>query len=437
MDTKEISPPDELAMSQPHLAPGEVEQVESPNEPPQLAPLWRNRDFMLLWSGQTISTLGTRISGIAFPLLILSLTNSYEAAGIASALFAVPYLLFSLPVGALVDRWDRKLVMILCDTGRALNMASLPLSLPFGGPWLPQLYLVSFIEGTLFVFFNLAEVAALPQVVAKAQLPAATSQNQAAEATASLIGPGVGTFLYGSISRIFPFVFDAVSYALSVVSLLLVKGNFQQARVAKERHLGREIKEGVVWLWHQPVVRFTSLLTGAVNFVFAGSYLIVIARAKELGAQDEVIGVIFSIGAAGAVVGSAIGGRVGKRFPFGPTVISIIWIQLLLLPLYAVAPSILALGLISAISFLTIPIYNVVVLSYRLSIIPDELQGRVNSAARLIAFGFQPFGATLAGFLLEKYSSALAIAVFTIWLLVFSVLATLNSHVRGQGRLGM
>src|SRR5436190_12070862 len=90
---------------------------------PKLTPIWFNRDYMLLWSGQVISTLGSSASGIVFPLLILSLTGSPQAAGIAGALGAIPYLIFSLPVGALVDRWDRKLVMILCDTGRALTLA--------------------------------------------------------------------------------------------------------------------------------------------------------------------------------------------------------------------------------------------------------------------------------------------------------------------------
>src|SRR5438067_2202096 len=86
--------------------------------PPQrLAPLWRNRDYMLLWSGQTISSLGSGVSGIVFPLLILAITHSAAAAGIAGALNTLPYVLFSLPAGALVDRWDRKRVMIICDAG--------------------------------------------------------------------------------------------------------------------------------------------------------------------------------------------------------------------------------------------------------------------------------------------------------------------------------
>ncbi|HEY0069228.1 MAG TPA: MFS transporter, partial [Chloroflexia bacterium] len=132
--------------------------------------LWRNRDYMLLWSGQVVSTLGSTVSGIVMPLFILLLTGSPALAGIAGALNSVPYLVFSLPVGALIDRWDRKLVMILCDAGRAANMFSIPVAMFFDVLTVWQLYAVTLVEGTLFVFFNIAEVAALPRVVTKQQL---------------------------------------------------------------------------------------------------------------------------------------------------------------------------------------------------------------------------------------------------------------------------
>ncbi|HVF99774.1 MAG TPA: MFS transporter, partial [Chloroflexia bacterium] len=307
--------------------------AEAPTPPRSL---WRNRDYMLLLSGQTVSTLGSRISGTAFPLLVLAMTNNdFRAAGIVGALYSVPYIIFSLPIGALIDRWDRKLVMVLCDGGRALSLGSIPLSLLLGGPWLWQLYLVAFIEGTLYVFFNIAEVAALPRVVPKSQLPSATGLNHAAEASTGLIGPPVGTVLFASVGRIFPFLLDAVSYSASVVSLLFVRTNFQKERVAKERHLGREIKEGVAWLWGQPLVRFMSFLTGGLNFANAAMFLIIIARAREVGVPDEQLGIIFSIAAVGGIIGSIVGGRIGKQLKFGPAIIVLVWLQALIFPLYA------------------------------------------------------------------------------------------------------
>ncbi|MDQ3704711.1 MAG: MFS transporter [Chloroflexota bacterium] len=405
-----------------------VAAAEAPTPP---SSPWRNRDYMLLLAGHSVSSLGSRISGAAFPLLVLALTNNdFAAAGIVGALYSLPYLLFSLPAGALIDRWDRKLVMILCDVGRAAAMGSIPLSLLFGGPWLWQLYLVAFVEGTLFVFFNIAEVAALPRVVAKAQLPAATGFNHAAEASTGLIGPPIGTVLFVNVGRIFPFLLDAVSYTASVVSLLFVRTNFKREPAVKERHLGREIKEGVAWLWSQPLVRFMSLLTGGNNFAFSGLFLVIIARVKELGIPEDQLGIILSIGAVGGIVGSVVGGKVGKQLKFGPAIITIMWLQTLLFPFYAIAPNLLVLGIISALIYLLSPIYNVVQFSYRLALIPDALQGRVNSSFRMIAFGFMPLGQTLVGFLLVWFNTTISVLVLTAWLVVFSLLATINSHVR-------
>src|SRR5215470_4790037 len=117
-------------------------------------PLWRNRDYVLLLSGQLVSSVGTQVSMLAFPLLVLAITHSPAQAGIVAALRGLPYALFILPAGALIDRWDRKRVMILCDTGRALALGSIPLALALGQLTLVQLYLVSLIEGTLFIFFS-------------------------------------------------------------------------------------------------------------------------------------------------------------------------------------------------------------------------------------------------------------------------------------------
>jgi MFS family permease len=120
--------------------------AETASPPPSL---WRNRDYLLLWSGQTISGVGSQVSGIAFPLLVLLLTHSPAQAGFLGALRSVPYLLLSLPFGALIDRWDRKRVMILCDAGRALALGSIPLAYAFWQVTLVQLYLAALIEGTL------------------------------------------------------------------------------------------------------------------------------------------------------------------------------------------------------------------------------------------------------------------------------------------------
>jgi len=384
---------------------------------------------MLLWSGQVISNMGSQVSQLAFPLFILLLTHSPVLAGLAGALRAFPYLVFSLPAGALIDRWDRKRVMILCDAGRALALASIPVAFAFGLLTIAQLFVVSFVEGTLYVFFNIAEVACLPRVVAKEQLPAANAQNLATDGITSLVGPPLSGLLYG-IASILPFLADAVSYVVSVLSLFFIKTEFQGERAAARRGLWIEIKEGLSWLWHQPIIRFMAILTGGNNLLGAGSILVIIVLAQHMHASPFTIGLIFAIAGIGAILGAIIAPPLQKRLSFGQAIIITSWLFGLLTLLYIFAPNPLVLGIITALLFVGGPIYNVVSVSYRLVLIPDQLQGRVNSAFRLIAFCGQPLGLAVTGVLLQTINAIPTVLIMAIGQLVLAVMVTLNRHVR-------
>ena len=393
-------------------------------------PLWRNLDYMLLWSGQTVSTIGSEVSTLAFPLLILGLTGSPAQAGFAGALRAFPYLVFSLPAGALIDRWDRKRVMILCDAGRGLSMASIPVALAFGHLIIAQLYLVSLIEGTLFVFFNLAEVACLPRVVEKEQLPAASAQHEVTFGITSLVGPSLGGALY-SAARMLPFVADAVSYIASVGSLLFIRRQFQQERQAVQNNIWVDIREGLVWLWRQPLIRFMAILTGGFNLILSGFALIIIVLAQQQHASSVTIGLIFAAGGIGALVGAVFAPSLQKRLTFAQAIIGTTCLTVVAIPLYTIAPNALVLGMITVLNFAIGPIYNVVQFSYRLALIPDALQGRVNSVFRLIAFGGQPLGLALTGLLIQTIGVIQTILVCTAGMALFAVATVANRHVRG------
>lgn len=435
MDTganTELEPTPVLGELQPVHAP---EQSNSLSPSAKLAPLWRNRDYMLLWGGQVVSVIGTGATQIVYPLLILALTNSPAAAGIAAALGSIPYILFSLPAGALVDRLDRKRVMIYCDIGRAVVLATVPIGLAFNALTIWQIYVCAVLEGSLFVFFNLAEVAALSRVVEKQQLPQAVAQNDVAFSIANIIAPSVGTVLF-QLGKAIPFAFDVVSYLASVVSLFFIRREFQTERKQTELHILREIREGMSWLWHQPLIRYMAFCTGGLNFVNAPTTLIIIVLAKNLGANDAEIGLIFSLSAVGAIVGSVVGGQIQKRFRFGQVIIATVWITALLFPLLAFAPHFYVLGLIMGLSWMTGPIYNVVQFSYRVALIPDALQGRVNSVFRLTAFGFQPLGAAISGVLIERFGVLVAIAFFSVWYFVLAIATMVNRDVRNARQIG-
>ena len=407
--------------------------LEPPNikatAPKKLPSLWRNRDYLLLWSGQAISSVGSNISGFAYPLLALFLTGSPALAGLVATLYTLPYLFLSLPVGALIDRWDRKRVMILCDTGRALALGSIPVAVVLGHLTMAQLYVTALIEGSLFVFFNIAEVACLPRVVTKEQLPAANGQNQASFIIANLVGSPLAGVIY-SLSRVLPFLADSISYAFSVVSLFFIRTPFQGERTAARRKLRAEIAEGVRWLWNQPLFFFLAFITGGMNFIFSGLALVLIVIAQRQGATPPIIGLIFTIGAVGGVLGSLVAAPIQKRFRFGTVIITAGWVNALFWPLYAVAPNPFLLGAVTGVLFSVGPVFNVVVLSYRLAIIPDALQGRVNSSVRMISYGFQPLGAALAGVLLQWLGPVRTVLVLGAVQIVLAVATTLNTHVR-------
>jgi predicted MFS family arabinose efflux permease len=385
---------------------------------------------MLLWSGQIVSTLGTQASTVVYPLLILALTDSPAAAGIAGALGAIPYLLLSLPAGALIDRWDRKRVMILCDIGRGLAVGSIALAILFNMLTVWQVYLVALIDGSLFVLFNIAELVAVTRVVSKEQLPQATGQNEAAFGVVSITAPTFGTFLYGTLGRSAPFIFDAVSYAVSVVSLFFIRVPFQTQRTVVTRNLRAEIAEGLSWLWHQPIIRSLAFLAGSINLTTSSVPLISIVLAKSMGARDAQIGLMFSIAGVGGIFGSLIGGQIQKRFTFGQGIVAVIWSLALLFMLYAIVPHFFLLGVVSALGFMAVTVYNVLGISYRLALIPENLQGRVNSAFRLLAFGFRPLGLALTGFLLERVGAVPTIGMLSLWLVTMALLTTFNTHIR-------
>ena len=396
--------------------------------------LFHNRDFMLLWGGQCASTLGSMACHVIYPLLILALTDSPTAAGLAGAFRFIPYLFFSLPVGALIDRWDRKRVMILSDLGRAIAVGSLPVAMAFDALTLWHVYVVCFVEGALFCFFNIAEVAALPRVVPRGQLPEATAFNEAGFGAAGIIGPPLGTILYQAFGRAVPFVIDALTYIVSLFSLAFIRTPFRTAATAesaaRKRDLGAEILEGLRWLWAKPLIRFMAFLTGGTNLAFAAMPLITIVLAKEMGADDAAIGVIFGISGVGGILGSLVGGRIQRTFTFGQVIAATIWIQAVAFLLLAVVPGYFWIGIVCAIAGFTGPIYNVVQFSYRVALIPDELQGRVNSVFRLLAFGFIPVGAALSGVVIEGLGVKAAVYIFAASLFAFAILTTLNRHVR-------
>jgi MFS family permease len=404
----------------------------SPSRRPSRS-LWRNRDFILLWSGQVVSTIGTRITGVAYPLLVLAETQSPAKAGVVGFAQTLPYMLFYLPAGALVDRWDRKRTMIVADGGRTLALGSLAIALALGEFTFAQVVIVAFVEGTLFVFFSLSESAALPQVVAKEQLPTAVAQNQARIQGADLVGQPLGGALFG-ISKQLPFAADAISYAVSFVSLFFIRREFQEERPRSVTKLRAEMLEGVRWLWGQPFLRAGVLLVAGSNLAFSAMILALIVRAKNLGASSATVGLMLAFLGGGAIVGSLIAPAVQRRVPAKVVMIGSFWVWAVGAFVSAFVESPYALGAIWAVGGIFGPIFNVSFATYRYALVPDRLLARVGSAALVVAWGAIPLGQLSAGLLLERIGAGDTILVVAGASASVGLIASISRTIRTAPR---
>ncbi|HEY0753254.1 MAG TPA: MFS transporter [Ktedonobacteraceae bacterium] len=392
-------------------------------------PLWRNRDYVLLWCGQLVSSTGSQVSLLAFPLLVLAVTGSPAQAGIVSALRGLPFVLFSLPAGALVDRWDRKKLMLFCDSGRALALASVPVALWLGHLSFIQLCLVAMTEGTLMTFFSIAELTCLPHVVAREQLPTTTAQYQAIDTASWTLGPFLGGLLY-SLGRLLPFVLTSCTFVCSVLSLFFIRARFQGARVESSRKVWHEVAEGLVWLWRAPLLRFLALLNFCLVMPVIGFTLILISLAQGLHASALMIGILIGGGGLGSVLGTFFTQPLQKRFTFGQLTIGSSWIWAISWLALAIAPNILVLGIANFVSFIIVPLFISVQSSYRLLAAPEHLQGRVQSVYRLLTYGSQPVGMALTGFLIQWLGPIWTVIVLFVPQGLIALIATFYRPLR-------
>jgi len=337
-------------------------------------------------------------------------------------------VLFGLPAGALVDRWNRKRMMIWCDLGRAAVLGSVVAALAAGVLTFPQILAVAFCDRTLGLFFSPAEVSALRRVVPAPQLARAIARNESREYSALLLGPPVGGALF-ALARSAPFLADTVSYCASAVGLLLIKTEFQEGS-PERKQLRHEVAEGVSHLWREPFLRTTVLLEAGSNFVSNGVAIVAIVVAREsLGASSTEVGLMLAIGAIGGLVGSLVAPLAQPRLHPRLIVAVGTWSWTLLVPLFALAPNAYALGGVFALMLLTAPAWNSVVSSRRISFVPDRLQGRVQSATSLFTLGAIALGTLTAGFLLDSFGRDVTIAIFAASMAAVALVATVAPSI--------
>jgi MFS family permease len=373
--------------------------------------------------------LGSRFSYVAYPLLVLDLTHSPARAGLVAFASRIPFALLLLPAGALVDRWDRKRVMLVCDAGRAGALASLVLVLWLWHLSFVQILVVAFVEGALTAFFQPAETAALRQIVPLEQMPDAVARNESREYAAFVSGPAIGGALFG-ISRVVPFAADALSYLVSFGAVAAVGSRLQEDRIEPRRALAAEIGEGLRWIWRQAFFRAGYFQAAASNLATNALGLVVIVIARRHGASAGEIGLMLTLVGVGGLAGSLAAPTVQRRVPHRTIIVGYCWVAAFVLAALAPLTNALALGLVFAVALFLAPIWNSVFGGYRIALTPDRQQGRVDSAGRLISFGAGPLGALVTGFLIEKIGTTPTVLAFAGWMGAVALAGTLSRSLR-------
>ena len=395
-----------------------------------VAPTLRsNRDYVLLWVGQTLSLIGSGSAWVAYPLLVLSLTGSAAKAGIVSFANWLPYLIFQLPAGALVDRWDRKATMVVCDALRAAALASVAIALPLGQLTLAQIVVVSFVERTLTIFFSPAEAAALSRIVPPERLSEAVARNDAREHTASLLGPPLGGALFG-IARYLPFAVDAVSYFVSLASVAALRTPFAAEPVAARRRLRVEVVEGITFIWRIPFLRAASLQAMGTNVTWTAMTLSMIVVARRHGASGGEVGVMLALVGIGGLFGTAVSGVILRHVPPPVLVLGSVWYWGGLVALLVTTANPFLLGSIAGALWLIGPAWNGAVGGLRLRLTPNRLQGRVHAVENLLSFAARPFGLLATGYLLDGIGGRATLGVIAAWTLAIAFVSTLSPSLR-------
>ena len=383
--------------------------------------LLKNRNFMLLWGGQLISSMGTTITSIALPLIVLALTGSAFQAGSIAALRGAAYVLWAIPAGALIDRWNRKTVMVIANLGSGLAIGSIYVALLLKHLSIPQLYLAGAIEGSFFVFASLARFTAFPLVVTKEQFPAAVAQTSIADNLAVLIGPPLGGLLFQTVGAAFAFLADSFSYFVNAISIFFINVPLQLERPTSKKDFHKEVIEGVLFLWRQPMLRFLNLLSAGRAILEFGLYLLIIVVAKEHNASPLIIGSIFAIGAAGGIIGASLASPIYKRSSFSTLLRTASMLNFLIFSLYAFALNDLSLALITAALFAIFPIFDITNATYTVSVVPDAIRGRMLSLTRLVRKGANSLGVFATGILLHVVGSTSTIIIFSCLLLILAL----------------
>ncbi len=377
-------------------------------------PLWSHRDFLKLWTGETISLFGDQFTGLAIPIIaafIILVHASNEVRiidfGILGAAGTAPFLLFGLVIGVWVDRNRPRRVMMGADLGRMILVGLVPIAAVLNFLSMPLLYFVAFFHGTLTVFFDVAYQSYVPALVERNQIVDANGKLETTRATASLMGPSLAGLLIPIITAPFAMLFDSLSFLASFLFL----GSIRRREVKPERVHGstmlKEAREGLSVVFRDGRLRMIAGCTATLNFFASavGNILIPYLQvnlAFTLNDASYLLGFLGLLGGVGALIGAVYTSRITQRLGVGRAIVIAAFISGLTNLGVVIAThsnAALIFGVTQFTGAIMTNLYNINQVSFRQAIVPIRLQGRMNATMRTIVWGTLPIGAIGGTFL--------------------------------------
>jgi len=368
-------------------------------------PLWRQRNFTLLWTGQTISLMGSAVTAVGLPLAAITMLRaSALEVGLLTAATYGAFILVALPAGVVVDRLPKRMIMIWCDSSRLVLIGSVPVAAALHRLTLGQLYAVALATGVCAVFFDVSQQSYVSSLLDPGDLTEGFGKLGASASFAQVSGRGLASGLVAVIGAARAVTADALSYAASVTCLLLIKGHESrpEGKPTGTRQLRCEITQGLAFITRHPVLRKTIACAATGNlFIAMQISLNLLFLLQVLHLRPTFAGLATALGSLGGIIGGMLAAPMARRIGSA----RIIWFSLLvldapslILPLAGPGWRITLFVLGYGVAAFACAVFGASQLAYRQSVCPPDLRGRMNAASRWITWGVLPIGGLLGGF---------------------------------------
>lgn len=412
--------------------------------------LWRHPDFLKLWTGQTVSLLGSQVSLLALPLTAaLTLKASAAQMGVLQAVEYAPWLLVTLFAGVWVDRARRRPILIGADLGRAAALAIIPVAASLHVLRIDYLYGAAFLVGLCTVLFSVAYNAFLPSLIPRERLVEGNGKLSTSQSVAAIAGPGLGGALVQLITAPLAIAVDAASFGVSVLSLALIRTPEPvPAPPAQRQGVWRDIGDGLRFVRDTPLQRAIVGSAATLNLCLSiANAVYVLYVTRTLHVSPIILGVIYASAGPGGLLGAVASAHLSRRCGAGPTILGAVTLlggAQVIAPLAGGSPATVA-ALLSAAGFVggcAGVVYDVGTVSVQQAITPEHLLGRMNASTRFILVGIAPVGFLVGGTLGQVIGlrptllvGGVGTALAALWV-VFSPLRTLRDALPAADRAG-